>query len=525
MSVERLRQGLKEHLSERVSWDPKVLEKMSRDQSIYQVTPLAVVAPRDVEDMINTLRIAGECGVPVTPRGGGSGTAGAALGGGIVLHFRRDGPLSWFGDVEGSGRDAHIEAGPAALHDQMQMALGWEGLFLPADPSSSAFCLVGGNVATKASGPHALKHGSIDRYLVDVELVLADGRVVRTADPETIPAALVEGLASLHRRIGANEEVRGMLESRRDMKIASGYNLFPFLDEFDVRRLVCLLMAGSAGTLGLLSRVRLRAEPRPEGHVSIEFFFSHMREACEVVPELRRAGAAAIEIMNRRTIHMVGTGRAAGLLPPGECHLLLVEFSGEGCRDAAEEAVATVLSRGFEMPAPPVLTEDKEKMDRLWALRKALLPIVRGAGGSCKALSVVNDVGVDSAKLADFISDVERVFDGLGLEAAIYGHAGSGNLHLRPLFDMKRPDLLAVIERTATEIYELVFRYGGTIAAEHGMGPLRAPFLEGEWGEATTAIMREVKDLFDPEGRLNPGAMFPRRPFMSSLISELGGEA
>jgi FAD/FMN-containing dehydrogenase len=130
---------------------------------------------------------------------------------------------------------------------------------------------------------------------------------------------------------------------------------------------------------------------------------------------------------------------------------------------------------------------------------------------------VVNDVGVDVIHLADLIGDIEAIFARLGLEAAIYGHAGSGNLHLRPLFDVSDPDLPSLLTRVADEVYEAVFRYDGTCTAEHGMGRLRAPYLEREWGPAITGYMRRVKTLFDPDDLLNPDVMFGDRALTDDL--------
>jgi glycolate oxidase len=164
-----------------------------------------------------------------------------------------------------------------------------------------------------------------------------------------------------------------------------------------------------------------------------------------------------------------------------------------------------------------VTVEGEEEQARLWQVRKALLPIIRGYCTSCAALSVVNDVGVDVAHLADFIRDVERIFDDLGLVAAIYGHAGSGNLHLRPLFDRHAPALPALLTKVADRVYEAVFRYGGTITAEHGMGRLRTPYLAREWGEGMMRHMRRVKGIFDPDGTLNPEVMFSDRALTDDL--------
>jgi FAD/FMN-containing dehydrogenase len=163
------------------------------------------------------------------------------------------------------------------------------------------------------------------------------------------------------------------------------------------------------------------------------------------------------------------------------------------------------------------MVEAEQEQARLWQIRKAILPTIRGYCTDCAALSVVNDVGVDVACLAGFIRDAEAVFDELGLLAAIYGHAGSGNLHLRPLFDRNAPNLPALLTCVADRVYGTVLRYDGTITAEHGMGRLRTPYLSCEWGEGMMRYMRRVKDIFDPDDMLNPDVMLSDRALADDL--------
>lgn len=188
--------------------------------------------------------------------------------------------------------------------------------------------------------------------------------------------------------------------------------------------------------------------------------------------------------------------------------MLLVEYVGSE-RHAQIEAVARhVRSAGYGMAAPMQTVEGAEQQDALWRVRKAILPVLRSYDPHMQALSVVNDVGVPVSRLPEFIERVQALFGRLGLEAPIYGHAGSGNLHLRPLFDVRDPALPETVRRVAEEVYGLVTELGGTITAEHGMGRLRAPFLELEWPPRLLGFMRGLKGLFDPEGMLNPGVMF-----------------
>jgi glycolate oxidase len=197
--------------------------------------------------------------------------------------------------------------------------------------------------------------------------------------------------------------------------------------------------------------------------------------------------------------------------------MLLVEFEGSERYEQIARVKRLVRENGYKLAGSLYTAEDEAEQARLWKARKSLLPAVRNYRPPLKALSLVNDVGVDVAHLADFIFDVEAVFARHGLVAAIYGHAGSGNLHLRPLFDVSDPGLPALLTQVADEVYEAVFRYDGTITAEHGMGRLRVPYLTGEWGETITGYMRRVKEIFDPNDLLNPDVMFGDRALTDDL--------
>ena len=519
----KIAQALQQQIRGVVCTDESTRTRYATDYSIYRILPQILVFPRDLEDVVATVRFARENVLPVTPRGAGSGTAGAALGRGLMIAFRPkprdkvDGAMDRILDLSEAGGEPRVTVEPGLLHDDLQRALREEGLYLPADPSSGAICALGGNVATKASGPHALKHGSIDRYLRNVQFVTADGVTVDTADPATIPAHIRAGVTALRDEILADEASVRRLQARVDRKLASGYNLFTFLRHQDVGAWVAQLLVGSVGTLGVVTRATLSAEPYVEGKATTLLYFRRLHEAGDAVQHIRALDVAAIEILNHDTIAMVVQRGRELDAPEGEAHMLLVEYEGPERTDQIEQVRRLIQENGYAMAAEPVTVEGEEEQARLWKIRKAVLPTIRNFSANQKALSVVNDVGVPVAHLADVIGDLEGIFARLGLTAAMYGHAGSGNLHLRPLFDPNAPDLPALLTRVADEVYDAVLRYDGTITAEHGMGRLRAPYLAREWGPALTGYMRRVKEIFDPDDRLNPDVMFSERALTDDL--------
>lgn len=516
---------LGELLQGKVLSETKDLRRFNRDQSIYQIDPLVVALPENLADVQRLIAFAAEEGLPITARGGGSGTVGSALGSGIVMALPELGSASeqegdhWnrIGELSVDGQSARVSVGAGVYHNRLQNYLKTRGFFLPADVSSADISRIGGNIATKASGPHALKYGSIDRFIQTLEFITDRGELVNTADEQTIPQRLKEQLATLQARILEDQVSRTFLESRSQMKIASGYNLFAFIRELTLGQRLAQLLAGSVGTLGLVTSATFRVEIYEPERAAVLFYFDSLAEATRAVGVMRETEVSAIELISRETVRIL---RRQAKLPKNlavDAHLLLAEVTGPERFALIDQISRLLRSRQLRMARGQVVAREAAQIDELWALRKQLLWLIRHPAPNLRALSVVNDVGVPPENLAAFVTEVEQVFDRRGMTALIYGHAGSGNLHLRPLFDLNRLDLAGQIRRLAEEVYGVVFRHGGTISAEHGMGRLRAPYLEREWGSALYDAMRQLKKIFDPQDLFNPGVMFNNRPITDHL--------
>jgi glycolate oxidase len=505
----------------RVLTDRKTLQRCSRDQSIYEIKPLVVVLPADIEDVQKLVEFAKREKMPITPRGGGSGTAGSALGRGLVIALPEDEFWGRISDFSADTLQARVSAGAGVYHNDLQTFLKAHGFFLPADVTSAAISRIGGNIATRASGPHALKYGSIDRFLEHVEFITAQGEIVNTAKETTIPERFKKKLMDLERRIRADETAQSILETRKGLKTASGYNLFAFLGDLDTGQQIAQLLAGSVGTLGLVTRATLRAEVFERERAAVLLYFDDLAETGRAVSVLRDMDVAAIELISRETIRIIGEQTALPQHFAKDAHLLLVELIGPEQQVTIEGITAMIRRNGYRMSAPPGIAASGDEIENLWDVRKKILWLIEHPKPGLRALAVVNDIGVPPVRLAAFITDVENIFARHGIMAPIYGHAGNGNLHLRPLFDTALPDLPGRIRRLADEVYEAVFRHGGTITAEHGMGRLRAPYLKREWGEPLYDYMREVKTIFDPGEILNPGVMFGNTPITENMRPDL----
>ena len=512
---------LRESVRGQVIADEKALARYSRDQSIYELQPLVAVLPEDAEDVIRVVTLALREGVPVTVRGGGSGTAGGALGRGIVIALPKN---EFWGRISGfsaKARSARVSCGAGVYHNDLQKYLQAQGFFLPADVTSAEISRIGGNIATRASGPHALKYGSIDGFLESVEFVTAGGELVNTADEATIPGYFKNRLTALERTISEDETARGILEARMGLKTASGYNLSAFLRPLDIGQRIAQILVGSVGTLGIITGAILRAEVWERERAAVLFCFDDLVEAGRAVNALRELDAAAIELISRETLRIIRERTSLTGALVKDAHLLFVELTGPKRREQAENAIALLALKGSRMCALPAVATGADEIGQLWNMRKQILWTIEHPKPGFRALAVVNDVGVPPERLTGFIADVEKVFQRHHVTAPIYGHAGNGNLHLRPLFDVTRPGLRERIRRLADDVYATVLRHGGTVTAEHGMGRLRAPYLRKEWGEVLYTYMQEVKAIFDPGGLLNPGAMFSSAPITDNMRPDL----
>jgi len=512
---------LQQRLAGEVRADEKTLAKFSRDYSIYEVRPQLVAAPADMDDLREIIGLAAEEGLTITPRGGGSGTAGSGLGHGLIVNLP---PGSYWEEISGfavTDGVPTVTARAGVFHNDLQEYLRARGYFLPADVSSAKISRIGGNISTKASGPHALRYGSIDSFLARLEFFSARGELIDTADEATIPRRIKEGLENLGRRIRTDEQVVGFLTARAHLKTASGYNMFAFLKELPAGQLLTHLLAGSVGTLGFITGATLRGAAYEPERATMLIAFDDLVEAGRAVCAIREAEVAAIEIMNRETIRILyeKSGRRKPFAP--DAHVLFVEFAGHDLAAQIDQVAGILRRHGFRTSLKPTVATGTQEMNRLWDLRKRILPLISNPAPSVRALAVVNDVGVDPRFLADCITDLMNIFNQQGLVALIYGHAGNGNLHLRPLFDLKQTDLKGRIKRLADAVYEVIFRYGGTITAEHGMGRLRASYLRREWGDRLHGYMQELKTIFDPRGLFNPGVMFSDHDITDDMRPDL----
>ncbi len=435
--------------------DPDALDAYAGDESSCPpVRPAAAVLARSVADVQATLRWASAHGVPVTPRGGGTGKAGGCVpeAGGVVLSLVG---LDRIRAIRPEHGWAEVDAG--VVTGTFQQAVEEQRLYYPPDPGALDACTLGGNVATNAGGPVALKYGVTRDQVLGVEAVLADGSLVELG--------------------------------RRQPKGVAGYDLGR-------------LLVGSEGTLAVITGVRLALRSRPSSIVAALMPFSTVDDAARAVTLGRRSGLdpRALEFFDGTALRRAA--REPGFpFDPAWGALLLVEFDGE---PGVPEALLARFAEGLgdRGPLDVLVAGDEARRRGLWQLRRRTSHLVKvGAVGW-----ITEDVAVPLGSVPELVRRLPGIGEQHGVIALAYGHAGDGNLHVNLLWEA--PSGGQGAEAAADAVIAAALALGGTISAEHGVGLAKRRFLPREVGDRSIALMRGIKAAFDPLGILNPGKVF-----------------
>jgi glycolate oxidase len=435
--------------------DPSVVEGYRRDRADTAVAgqPMALVRAADVRDVQETLRFASAHRLPVVPRGAGSGLAGGAtaVDGCLVLSLER------LRSVEIDARALVAVVGAGLLNGELKRAAREHGLWYPPDPSSFEFCSLGGNLATNAGGLCCVKYGVTTDYVLGADVVLADGTLLRLGG--------------------------------RTIKDVAGY---------DLKR----LFVGSEGTLGVITSATLRLKPLPPPAATLVATFADVESAGHAVTEavccLR---PSTLELMDRATVRAVERFRPRGLDVDAGATLVAQTDAGPSSDEADQlekvfqQAGATFVAR----------TDDPDEGEMFLQARREAFPALFECG-----TTLIEDVGVPVPRIAELVTEVERVAEARATMIATVGHAGDGNFHPLICFDPDDEDAVARADLAFADIVALALSLGGTLTGEHGVGTVKQRYLAGQLGPDVMAVSRRIKDALDPLGILNPGKVLPR---------------
>lgn len=480
------------------------------DGSNYEIRPLGVVRPRTSADVAATVEYARQNRLPLHARGAGSGLAGESIGRGLVIDYSR-----YMRRVLSIGSDqVRVQAG--VVHGVLNRMLARSGRTFGPDPALTDVTTIGGVVSVDAGGSHWLKYGSTRQHVRAMKVVLADGEILeigrhavagdgrRGESPrlrELVTA--VVNLIELHREV--IEQYRPQSAVNR-----SGYALDRVLadGQLDLAKLI----VGSEGTLALISEVTLATQPLPAHRGAMILVFDSLDKAARAVQEIVPQGPSACDLMDRRHLSIARESdvRYELLIPGAAEAVLLVEFFADHEQSLQEKltSVVQLVQGDLGLAAGAHVADDGEESELLWRLAQRFVPTLHRMKGFSRPVPCVEDIAIPPVALPVFLRHLQDTLKRQQVTAAVFGHAGHGQLHIRPFLDLANAEHVQKMETLASELYEKVWLLRGTVSGEHGDGLSRTPFLSRQYGPLVN-VFRELKRLFDPEGILNPGKVVP----------------
>ncbi len=422
--------------------------------------PELVLKPADPAEISAIMQICNANGIPVTPRGAGTGLSGGALPhlGGVLLSTEKLNKILLIDE-----RNLQIITEPGVITEVLQNAVKEKGLFYPPDPSSKGSCFIGGNIAENSGGPKAVKYGVVKDYVLNLEVVLPNGEIIWT---------------------GANV-----------LKNATGYNLTQ-------------LLVGSEGTLGIVTKIVLRLIPYPKFDLLMLVPFSSLEKASEAVSAIFRAGfvPSALELIEIDALMIVSEMVGSTAVPVNDsiaAHLIIeVDGNNIDLLMSEMESIAELLTQFGS--GEIFFADDAQQKTELWKLRRRAAEAVKTNG-----YTIEEDTVVPRAELPALIKGVKELGKTYGFKAVCYGHAGDGNLHIRINHPtIKNSHGNAEMTAALTALFQLVHSLGGTISGEHGIGLIQKPYMDTVFKKTNLHLMREIKKVFDPNNILNAGKIF-----------------
>ena len=501
-------------VSGEVRFDDISRQMYSTDASLYRIEPVGVVIPRDAADVQAVLEIAGKNGVSVLPRGGGTGLSGQTVNHSVVLDFSK----YMHNVIEINKEEQWVKTQPGVTIDELNRQLKPSGLFFTPDPSTSSRANVGGAMGNNSCGTHSIIYGKTVDHVLEMDVTLSDGTQTNFGMRD---AAALTGLL---RKEGIEGDIyRGVTEISANaaslvetkfpkvLRRVGGYNIDRTQDPSALN--LTQVMVGSEGTLAAVTAAKLNLVKIPKHKVFGVVHFNSLIESMEATVAILEESPAAIEHVGQLIIEQsrrsLGFSRATGFLQGEPTDVLVVEFSGDDeaeTRSRLDNMVEKLdrLKLGYATTKLYNAAEQAQVAD----FRRAGLGLLMNVDGPAKPLAFVEDTAVSPEKLPAYVARFDEIVKSHGTEAGYYGHASVGCLHIRPLINIKTRDGMEKMEAIATDIADLVQEFDGAYSGEHGDGIVRGFFTEKLFGKELTDAFRDIKNVFDPTGIMNPGKIF-----------------
>jgi glycolate oxidase/D-lactate dehydrogenase len=452
---DRVIRALKEAIGEHKVLDDEMDRILySYDATRLSFPPDVVVIPESEEDVKKVVKICYEEGVPITPRGAGSGYTGGAIPvkGGVLISFEKMDKILWIDED-----NAVAKVQPGVITYRLQQAVEKRGLFYPPDPASYKFCTMGGNVAENAGGPRCVKYGVTREYIMELDTVIYTGETIHTG--------------------------------RITLKDVAGYDL-------------TRLLIGSEGTLGIFTGITVKLIPKPKAKKTVKAVYMDLESVGKTVKDIFKAGISpsALEFMDKLAINAVEDFGHFGLDRDAEV-ILLIEVDGHP--KALEDEIVEV-AKICEMNGAKVeVAKTDREAEKLWEARRSLSPAVAKLGRT----KINEDIVFPRSYLPEALPKLREIGRKYNLKMVNFGHIGDGNVHANFMINGLDPDEVARAEKAVEEVFDLALSYRGSITGEHGVGITKAEFMRKQFSPQEMELMKKIKRVWDPENLINPGKM------------------
>lgn len=524
---ESLEHRLRASLDGEVAFDDYSRHLFSRDASMYAITPLGVAFPRHADDVAAAVRIAGESGVPIVPRGAGTSLAGQTIGPGLVLDLSRH--MNRIIDIDPAARTALVEVG--VVQDQLNRAAAAHGLMFGPDTSTSNRATIGGMLGNNSAGSGSLTYGMTIDHIRALDVVLSDGSTARLEpvdEPERIRRAAAPTLEGRIYRELSDLVVSSEQAIAAGMPVfwrrAGGYRLdrlagFGADQPFDLAQFV----VGAEGTLVIATHALVDLVPRPAHTVYAVGHFTDTVSAIAATTDALSCAPHQVELMDRTILELsrqkIEYAELGTILVGDPGALLFVSFSGDDQQAliAELEGLEQLWRRnGHGYHTLRAVTPAEQTA--LLKVRKSSLGLLMAAGeGTRRPLAFVEDTAVAPEHLTEYTKRFKEILDNHRMAAGFYGHCSVGCLHIRPFVDLTVPEEVVKMRAVAEAVKDLVAEYGGVNSSEHGDGLARSEFNREIFGDELYEVMRKVKRLFDPGNIMNPGKIVEAPPMTENL--------
>ena len=501
------------------------------DASVYREVPYGVAYPKTIEDVQELMQQAKEKGVDLIPRAGGTSLAGQVVGSGIVVDISKH----WNKILEINAEERWVRVLPGVVRDELNIALKPYGLFFSPETSTSNRCCIGGMFGNNSCGTHSLVYGSTRHHVIACKGILSDGTLFDTqklADSgyrASLP--LLDAILSQLELWASDDKTRSLIEkSYPDKELqrrSCGYAIDEAIESVDKDKglALCKLLTGSEGTLAFITEITVSLDPLPPKEVMVVCGHCNaMEKSFEANLVALKHQPTAIELIDGEILELskgnAEQQRNRFFVEGDPAALLITELRAETREELDSQAAVLekdLLDSGLIYKCTRVYGSDVAKV---WNLRKAGLGILASMKGDAKPMGVIEDTAVSASRMPAYMKDFRKLLDKLGAKCVFYGHISTGELHLRPILNLKTKEGRALFRTLAQETALLVKKHRGSISGEHGDGRLRGEFIPLLYGDETYELMRQVKQCWDPEGLFNRHKIVDTLPMDSMLRFE-----